>query len=196
MIDKARDMPEDPKSVTRLRRFARDRLAQFEPEALQAELQGTSDRAVVIVLGAFIDDALEHVIALKMRRLNDAEYVEAFRHDGPLGPFSARIDMAYYLGVIETPLRKRFHELREMRNACAHAKRPISFANDELGNVCRRFLREAKFKIYEETPKGLRAALIAECFWLFNVLVTSEEEATRNLHQAARDHMAEREASQ
>ena len=195
MSDKVHDMPDDPKSVVRLRKFARDRLAPIDPVSLRAELEGTSDRAVIIVLGVFIDDALEHAIAQKMRRLTDDEYVEAFKHDGPLGSFSAQIDMAYWFGIFELPQRKRFHDLREMRNACAHAKRPISLADEELANVCRRFLRDAKFKAYEETPKGLRIALIAECFWCFNVLITSEAEAARNLRATAKLIQAERDAS-
>ena len=117
------DEMRESNAIQSLKKYYNDRSAPIISEELQKELEGTSDRAIVIILGTFLDDALEFVLASKMVRINDTEFKQAFRFDGPIGPFSSRIELAYLFGWIDKDTKKRLHYIREMRNACAHSKR-------------------------------------------------------------------------
>ena len=181
----------DSAALKTLKQYYNDRLAPIDPTLLQNEILGTSDRAAVIILAAFLDDALQFLLTKKMRPLNDEEFKKTFSSSSPLGPFSARIDMSYLLGGIDEDLRDRLHDLREMRNACAHSKRPISFENSELANVCKRFMKSATFKLKGESQQDMKDSLISECFFLFNVIISSRKEALSRLKEAYEKHKSE-----
>jgi hypothetical protein len=166
-------------SVASLKNFYKDKETLPDPTEVIQELISTSDRALVITLGAFLDDALEHRLSKAMRPLEKEEYREAFRFDGPLGSFSAKIEMCYLLKLIEEDRRSQMHDIREMRNACANSKRPISFKNTELANVARRVVKASHFK-----SAPLRSAFILECFFQFTSLVLSEEQSLENFRKA------------
>ena len=169
-------------SIKTLKAYYNDRVSPIDPAELIAELDGTSDRSTVVVLAAFIDDAIQFLIFSKMRPgLTETEHREAFRNEGPIGTFSAKIEIAYLFGYIENDLRLRLHALREMRNACAHSRRAMSFKILALANVCKRFMNGAEFAPENDTPESLRRGLIAECFFLFNVLIDSREQAVADL---------------
>jgi len=136
-------MPSPSNAVKTLRRFYKNKSRSPAEIAkdLAGELVGTSDRGAVIILAAFIHDALSGFLAEGLIPLSDDEREYAFRSDGPLGSFSSRIDMAYLFGGLSKDTRDRLHDLRELRNACAHTTIPISFKNAELRNVARRITR-------------------------------------------------------
>jgi hypothetical protein len=67
-----------------------------------AELTGASDRSIVITLAAFLDAALEGLIARHIRpQTTLEEFDETFGFSGPLGSFSARIKIAHLFGLID-----------------------------------------------------------------------------------------------
>jgi len=183
-------MASDPGSVKSLRRFYKNRLVVPDSGEMLAELTGSSDRAVVITLGAFLDSILEYVLASKMRpQATEDEFEEAFASNGPLGSFSSKIKVAYLFQLIDEPLKNQLETIREMRNACAHAKRPISFANPELANVGKRILHpHGSFRRQGETPADIRSAFTAECMFLHGVLLWGRDKAveeTRAAYSAA-----------
>jgi len=177
-------MTRDPASIKALKNYYNDKLAPLDIQEMEKELLGTNDRALVIILGTLIDDALQYLLATRMRKLNDTDFSETFRFNGPLGPFSNRIEMSFVFGLIEPDLRERLHELREMHNACAHCRRHISFETPQLANVAKRFLKDALFKLQGDTLADIRLSMSAECFFLFNVLISSREEAMAALKKA------------
>ena len=79
--------------------------------------------------------------------------------------------------MIEPETFKQLTMLREMRNACAHSKRPLSFKNAALLNVAKRVLHGAVFKAKEDAMPQIRQAFIAECLFLFNVIISGRDEA-------------------
>lgn len=186
-------MGRESNAVKTLKAFYKDRNVPLNTDAFSAELKGTSDRVAVIIVCALLDDALELAIMKKLHPLKDAEYDRLFEFDGMIGSFSARIDMAHAVGAIDRSLKERLHDLREMRNACAHSKRPISFNDIELVNVWKRAMRGSLFQNPEKkTAMGYRAALISEFFYVFNVIALSEAEAKAMLRGVIVDALAKK----
>jgi len=86
-------------------------------EELNREMQRGSDRALVLVCGAMIDEQL--------RRLLEAafHYSSAKLFEGPsapVAPMASRIDIARALGLVAEEDKLRLHHLRRMRNDMAH----------------------------------------------------------------------------
>ena len=51
---------------------------------------------------------------------------------GPISTYADKILMAYALGFIDKETRKRINIIREIRNACAHSRMPITLEVDAL----------------------------------------------------------------
>ncbi len=98
------------------------------------ELEGTSDRSVVVMMGSHVEDALEDALLLKMPdlKVGGEAYNELFVGDAPLASFSSKIKIGRALGIIDSRTEQQLHVLREIRNACAHCRKAISFARQEL----------------------------------------------------------------
>jgi hypothetical protein len=100
-------------------------------------MENESDRAVVIILGSLTEDLLKTHIERKFQSLNSDESRRLFEERGPVSSFSARIDIAYALDLLNRKERDQLHLLREIRNRCSHSVRPMNFAVPELRGVCR-----------------------------------------------------------
>jgi hypothetical protein len=178
----------EPKSVTTLRAYYSDRTAVMTNEEMTAELLGGNDRATIISIGALSDSAVEYLLATNLPALRNAEqkaFDQAFRHDGPLGTFSSRIDMAFYMGLIDEKFRGQLHDLRQLRNAVAHTKRHVSLEDAPLQNVAKRILHPiGYFKLLDESAKGIRSALIAEANLIYNRLVYGNDAAVEMVRDA------------
>ena len=59
-----------------------------------------------------------------------------FRPEGPLGSFSARIDLAYALGLIGKKAARDLHLIRKIRNDFAHDPKTIMFDDDRVAKRC------------------------------------------------------------
>lgn len=59
------------------------------------------------------------------RRLQD----KLFDYKGPLGTFSAKIDIAYAIGAISPEAHRTLHIMRDIRNDFAHAEDEMDFDN-------------------------------------------------------------------
>src|SRR5215211_7706082 len=69
-------------------------------EQLEEEMYGESDRTAVITLTAFLEAVFVGFIRKMLRRdLNADERRALFDYHGPLGSFSARIAVAYAVGL-------------------------------------------------------------------------------------------------
>jgi hypothetical protein len=106
------------------------------------ELNGESDRASIILMASVLDDGLIYLLTSKLGYAvdeNDLEHI--FRFEGPLGTFSSRIEIAILFGFIDNDMFEQLRTVREMRNACAHAQKPMKFSDPALANVGRRMFR-------------------------------------------------------
>jgi hypothetical protein len=95
-------------------------------------LKAESDRGCVIVSAALLDDIL--VQLLKRRLAPSLQKKDELLEDGVSGfsTFSARIDLAYRLGLLRKSSRDTFHLLRKIRNDFAHISDPKNFDSNSV----------------------------------------------------------------
>ena len=91
--------------------------------ALERELEGSSDRAAVIVAAAFIDNLLENALLSAFVGASKAENANIFSGHGPLGTFSGKIEICYRVGIISKYEKTLIHKIRQIRNKFAHELR-------------------------------------------------------------------------
>jgi len=107
-------MPED-KSTPESRRMA-EQLRTFYDQ-----MSDESDRGAVIVSVAILDDVLTELVKVKLvpsLEKSDELFDSAFT---PFSSFSAKIDLAYRIGLLRPSVRASLHLLRRVRNDFAHA---------------------------------------------------------------------------
>jgi DNA-binding MltR family transcriptional regulator len=83
------------------------------------EFKNESDRAAVI-LGAAKLDYLLYQVLFKFLLPNPNNNDELLSGDSPLSTFSAKINMSYRLGLIDSEFSRALHLIRKIRNAFAH----------------------------------------------------------------------------
>jgi hypothetical protein len=180
-------MPE-PNSITTMKKYYNDRLHVGDKDSLEAELIGANDRSAIITIASHAESHTEALLGFSLphlRRGTEKDWNLTFRHEGPLGTFSACIDMAFYLTLIDQPLRDQLHDLRDMRNAVAHTKRRVTFEDVQLQNVAKRlFAPKGKFKLLNDTPDGFRRTFIAEGLLICSTLIFGREVAITKCRQS------------
>ena len=164
-----------------MKKYYNDRLHVGEIGSLDAELLGGNDRSAIITVASHAETHLEALIGISLPHFRNGEKEDwnlTFRHEGPLGTFSACIDMAFYLTLIDKSLREQLHDLRDMRNAVAHTKRRVTFEDVELQNVAKRlFAPKGAFKLLDDTADGCRRTFIAEGMFITSILIFGREDA-------------------
>lgn len=160
-------------------RYARDTDIPDEQAAeINTELYEASDRAVVIILGSHIEDVVQDAIMRQMISMadGDAIYNDLFGFQAALSSFSNKIKMAHALKCIDGRLFNELEILREMRNVCAHSRRPIYFSTNQLKIAQRKFvggdrdiLKHPKWKEdYPTLPD--RAVFVGKCVIINSIL--------------------------
>jgi len=91
-------------------------LDKIKPVLLNYLLE--SERSRGILAGSLLDSLLEQLI--KNYLVKDSPN-ELFKGYGPLSSFSAKIDMAFSLGLITKIERDELHRIRRIRNEFAHS---------------------------------------------------------------------------
>ncbi|GEM_PF-6792277 len=123
-----------PAYITNLKKLGEDVLTKKDISNIEAEVYSGTDRASAVVLGSFVERSLADLLAAKM---NHSHIGKIFDFSGPLGTFSAKIDLAYAFNFIGP---KSYHDLdliRLLRNAFAHTRRAVSFQTPEVIDVCK-----------------------------------------------------------
>ena len=83
------------------------------------EFEDETDRAAVILGAAKLDTLLYQLLG-KFFLPSPAGRDELLDGDSPLSTFSARINTAYRLGLIDAPFSRALHLIRRIRNSFAH----------------------------------------------------------------------------
>ncbi len=100
-------------------------------KALEA-LEETSDRAMVVLAVAMVEDSLKLMLMMCFRSDLGADKMDSlFEADRPLSSLSAKINLAYALSLIGNNLRQDLDWLKDIRNQCAHAQFHIDFSTKE-----------------------------------------------------------------
>lgn len=106
-----------------------------EDDLTTAEIERQEDRAAAIIAAAFFEDRL--TLAIRERLVNDPRVVNPLlKGTGPLASFSAKIDLAYLLGIYGAPTRATLHTIRNIRNEFAHNLAPLTFESQKIKDMC------------------------------------------------------------
>ena len=135
------------------------------------EFSKESDRASVILAAALLDQAIETLLKAKLVP-NPTQSDSLF--DGgnaPISTFSAKIDLAYRIGVIPGHIARELHLVRRIRNAFAHNVTGCTFSD---GSVQSRVMELAKSQgvpksapgFRKQLPEGPRGDFQITCSWL------------------------------
>src|SRR5437868_14412743 len=76
--------------------------------------QDYKDRSLVLMSGSLLDWCLEATVSSKLAPIDAAEDRALFHNAGPLSTMSARIQMAYCLGLINAEFRDELDHIREI----------------------------------------------------------------------------------
>src|ERR1700730_9248824 len=101
------------------------------------EIEEAPDRVAAIVGAALVEDALRWALnSFFLLQISDIEERELFENDGVLSSFHAKILMGFALGLFGTAARNDLVRIKNIRNAFAHAPRPLSFDTPEIASEC------------------------------------------------------------
>jgi Domain of unknown function (DUF4145) len=96
--------------------------------AFLEELKTQSDRGVAVVAAAMLEELLELVICARLIEISSNRKEALFdKMNAPLSSLSAKIEMAFALGIISESARVAMHLVREVRNKFAHRLAPLTF---------------------------------------------------------------------
>ena len=124
--------------------LTRDRRNVVLAKAIQAvdfrpTLTPETDRGCALMAAAYLDSQLDEL--LRAVFIDDQKVVGALlQSERPLGSFSAKIDMAYSLGLLPADAYRDLHLIRKIRNEFGHRSEPITFNNPEISNRCRELI--------------------------------------------------------
>jgi hypothetical protein len=104
--------------------------------AFLAEVKSQSDRGTAIIAGSVMEELTELVILKRLIELSGERKDALFDKMGaPLSSFSAKIEMAYALGIIVNEFRLALHLIREIRNKFAHRIEALTFDHPEVAHL-------------------------------------------------------------
>lgn len=106
--------------------------------ALIKELDQESDRALAVLMAAYLDVLLGDLLISRMA-VPPAEAVKLLMggETAPLSSFSSKIRMAYCLGVLSEDERADLELIRKIRNKFAHDLAGLSFETQPIVDHCR-----------------------------------------------------------
>lgn len=126
----------------------------FWDDVLNREFAGETDRAAVIVGAALLDDALDTLLRARLAPIVSGEDSLFDGAYAPVANFSARIDLAYRIGVVSAKMTRDLHLVRKVRNSFAHDITGCSF---EDASVRSRVLELMRSHGYADRFPGTRA---------------------------------------
>ena len=121
-------------SIDKLVTLSRATLSFEHIIEFQSELNSENNhRGSAILIASTVENVLETAI---LRILTKGRTKRIFGHREPLGGFSNKILMGYALNIYGDEMFGNLEIIRNIRNAFAHSKVPISFETPEVANVC------------------------------------------------------------
>lgn len=111
--------------------------------AVAEELKEQTDRGAAIIAVALLDELLAKAIVGRLLVPNRTKKA-LFGAYKPLSTFSAKIDLAFALGLIHENAHRDLTLMREIRNEFAHSIDPVHFNDERIAKKCKRLLLEEK----------------------------------------------------
>lgn len=185
-------MSSDPVYLRNLKRYSRAHISTPEegPEQL-ADFAAESDRGAIILAATNVEDSLELALRGKMPHLaHDKEATTAmFGADGTLSTYSDKTLMAYALGLIDKKEKKNIDVIRQIRNACAHSRKPLSLAMPVLVEAVKAVVSPDLFALRKDNePFTLRLAFILHCAAVSHYILTGQRRTAAEMTREAMRH--------
>ena len=124
--------------IEALTRLSRQVPTRADFEAFHAEIKDeTNNRGVTALLAANADIGLQ--LAIERNLLvteTDDHFGDLFRPGGLLNNFGAKIRIGYHMGIYGNVHKKNLDCILAVRNAFAHAPKPLTFDTPEVKAVC------------------------------------------------------------
>ncbi len=114
------------------------------------EIEKQTDRAAALIASAYVEERLLLAIQARTNRYEKIEK-DFYRGAGPLGSFSAKIDLGLLLGVYEPRIHQMLHTIRNIRNEFAHQPKPRDFNSQRIGDLCDNIAVRVKLGMTEAT---------------------------------------------
>jgi hypothetical protein len=115
-----------------LRARLKRRPTEEEVDTIFHEMTTDSDRGSALLAASMIEDVLKGAIAFHLRPLSESEESDLFQGTSPLSTFSAKIKIAYAMGIIGKNSRHDLETIKEVRNAFAHGIHVLKFDDPEI----------------------------------------------------------------
>ena len=136
----------------------------LSPDAVEgyiASLNGENDRGTIILQGSTLELLLDAAVKRQMPHLNKDESERLFGFNGPISSFSNKIRIANALGIISRQIALKFDLIREMRNACAHSREPVSFQSHQIFNSVVCLVHDMRLHIpAKDDHEGIRTSFL------------------------------------
>jgi DNA-binding MltR family transcriptional regulator len=185
-----------PAAIKALRKSYKDHRLP-NPVKIPLDLSRETDRSSIILMASILDNALATRIAESLCfSPNNSEFDYIFRFEGPMATFSARMEIACIFGLIEDATYEQLNIIREMRNACAHSRHVLTFADPTLSTVAKRLsLSDGVTPFLEsefDRPELIKLAFILEGAFvltsIFDGRKTAREKISKMISERPRPH--------
>src|ERR1700730_10606799 len=125
-----------PSKIEILRQFTNLPATAEHQEEFDKQVNAkTDDRGVCLLIVAQLENELDRALDCVIEP--PASVREAlYEQDGPLSTFARKISMAAALEIIGPISHANLRIIRHVRNAVAHAKRPLRVSTTEVAQVC------------------------------------------------------------
>jgi hypothetical protein len=131
-------VPLEGESKSRLPKKKHSMSSDGEPYPLY-EPASMLDASFVLTTSAICEESLAGLIRINMRPLSETLKARLFTAYGPLGSFSAKIDIALGFSLITPNHAKDLHIIRRIRNEFAHSISAIHFDSPQVERLFKRF---------------------------------------------------------
>jgi hypothetical protein len=120
---------------------ADDQLAEWEAEwqAMAPEMRlwaqrlwGESPRGVILIVGAYGDEAVERLLRAACLDVKQVDELLDSGGSAPLGSFGAKIKACWCLGFLPEDEYVNLEQIRKMRNEAAHNLDTVSFESQKI----------------------------------------------------------------
>jgi DNA-binding MltR family transcriptional regulator len=122
-------------------------------------MRAESDRGVVLVAAAYIDEALEDLLLASF--VDDAKIAKRLlTYPGPCSTLASRCDLAYCLGMFGKDMHTDIRKMIKIRNQFAHSGGRAAFGNPDISDLCNNLspitsMKEAGTKFVGTDPRIL-----------------------------------------
>lgn len=112
-------------------------IAEPQLEYIADELAAQTDRGAAIIACALLDDLLSDVLKARLILTGrTADRLFSHENNGVLASLSAKIDIAFAVGVVSPGVKDSLHVIRRIRNRFAHSTTALKFDDQEIASWC------------------------------------------------------------